>query len=450
MTHVFEKMTRTWLVAFVAAVVFACVGATTAAYAAPAYEDNPHPQIVLSDENPTPVTVKVVSDSVVFDGDAFTPILRVYDKDGNSLFSWTVEADMPSFTDVTNGKVKVAAPRQLVLHDWEGTDVTDKCDITFVDGTFEVTPRLITITTTGGSKVYDGKALTSPLNYRMEIDNDEKDSFGPQYFERNDDEVDVSIGRGSSTPHYGDGDLSYSNTLNTYEMIRLEAAFWSMKLTGTQTNVGQSRNTYSINWGDVNLANYTIKDDLGILKVTSPALSTDSGKIEAPSKPTTQPTTAQTTPRATASQSTNTTNNAVASAGTQNAGTTVVSAEQPSVVAPATYTPSVTSAAATPVVDTPATEGQTSDTPSTESDAGAKAEESESPASDTETIGAQTPATPSAAEEVIEDDETPLADFASTKQGISFPMSLLLLVPVVAAIAIAMLIALRRKPRSSM
>jgi transglutaminase-like putative cysteine protease len=50
-----------------------------------------------------------------------------------------------------------------VTIDEEGTDVTSNYDITYQDGTLEITPRLITIKAVDAIKTYDGIALTSTL-----------------------------------------------------------------------------------------------------------------------------------------------------------------------------------------------------------------------------------------------------------------------------------------------
>lgn len=49
----------------------------------------------------------------------------------------------------------------------------------------------------------------------------------------------------------------------------------TITLTGTQTNVGKSSNTFSMNWGTAKLANYKISSTLGELEVTAAAITVD-------------------------------------------------------------------------------------------------------------------------------------------------------------------------------
>ena len=100
----------------------------------------------------------------------------------------------------------------------EGIDKTDSfTKVELVDGKLTVNPASVTITTGSANKAFDGTALT----------NDEASITG---------------------------------------LIDGETA--TVKATGSQTEVGSSTNTYSVSWGRVNKNNYTVKENLGTLKVT--------------------------------------------------------------------------------------------------------------------------------------------------------------------------------------
>ena len=53
-------------------------------------------------------------------------------------------------------------------------------------------------------------------------------------------------------------------------------------MTGSQTPVGSSGNTYSIDWGDVDPGNYVISETLGTLTVTKGELTVTVKDIEKP------------------------------------------------------------------------------------------------------------------------------------------------------------------------
>ena len=91
-------------------------------------------------------------------------------------------------------------------------------EVTFVDGTFEITPATLTITTPSARKVYDGTALTNANATITGLKNGDKAT---------------------------------------------------VTATGSRTNPGSSRNTYRINWGDTDPKNYTLKETFGTLTVTA-------------------------------------------------------------------------------------------------------------------------------------------------------------------------------------
>ena len=90
-----------------------------------------------------------------------------------------------------------------------------------VDGKLTITPATLTVTTESDSKVYDGTALTAP---------------------------------GSITGLVGRESVDFT-------------------VTGSQTDVGSSKNTYSIDWGNTKSSNYTVAETLGTLTVTAQSIT---------------------------------------------------------------------------------------------------------------------------------------------------------------------------------
>ena len=126
-------------------------------------------------------------------------------------------------TDVTKLPVKATADK-LVIRNAQGKDVTDKLKITKIDGTIKVTPAALTITTPRAEKVYDGNALTA---------------------------------EGSITGFVNEETATFVTT-------------------GSQTEVGNSKNTYTLTWdGTAKETNYTVSDSVGTLKVTKQSIVPD-------------------------------------------------------------------------------------------------------------------------------------------------------------------------------
>ncbi len=97
-------------------------------------------------------------------------------------------------------------------------DVTDNYAITVKAGTLTINPAAVTITAGSASKAYDGTPLTK-------------------------DEASIE------------------------GLVNSETA--TVKATGSQTSVGSSSNTYSIDWGTTKKDNYTVTENLGTLTVTT-------------------------------------------------------------------------------------------------------------------------------------------------------------------------------------
>lgn len=120
-------------------------------------------------------------------------------------------------TDVTEDDVK-AKVDELVIVNAEGEDVTSELSIDKTgEGTIKITPATLRVTTYGAKAEYNGQALTAGGKVTGFVNN--------------------------------------------------EAA--SFATTGSQTEVGKSKNTYKIDWSDTaKESNYTVEEDLGTLEVT--------------------------------------------------------------------------------------------------------------------------------------------------------------------------------------
>ena len=169
--------------------------------------------------NTQPVTITAGSSTKTYDGIALTNDTVVATGLPNDFY---VEATTSgSQTDVGTSANEVTS---YVIKNANGETKTDYfTNVTTVAGTLTVEPTDLFITTPSATKPYDGTALTAAF--------------------------DPSTGAGSISG------------LASNESI-------TVTTTGSQTEVGESANTYTIDWGTTNPNNYEISDNLGVLKVT--------------------------------------------------------------------------------------------------------------------------------------------------------------------------------------
>ena len=175
------------------------------------------PQSITPDpdpENPDSykgITINDPSDHI-YDGEAHKWAPEVKDKDGNVLKEGTdyeVSYDKDNFTDVSTIKVTIKGKGN-----YTGT----------VTKEYKITPRPVTLTSADAKKVYDGKALTKE---------------------------EVVASRGENEGFVGNDGADYN-------------------VTGTQTVVGTSKNTFGYTLKSGTLAkNYVITKVEGTLEVTS-------------------------------------------------------------------------------------------------------------------------------------------------------------------------------------
>jgi LPXTG-motif cell wall-anchored protein len=144
-----------------------------------------------------------------------------------------VEAESSAVaTHVSDGEVKATADKLKIVNEL-GEDVTDKLNITYVDGTISIVPRQLFVSTKGGTKLYDGTPLAAIKGAKLE------------------------------------------------GLVEGETA--TLIATGSQTDAGSSPNTYQIQWGTAHADDYQVSESLGTLTVTA---SGNSGSAVKDSQPT--------------------------------------------------------------------------------------------------------------------------------------------------------------------
>ena len=168
-------------------------------------------------ENENEIVVTTKHSSYTYDGLAHGTEVTVSDlPKGYSLEKATSSA---AATDVTTAIE--ATCDTLVIKNAEGKDVTNNLKITKVPGSITITPATLTVTTPSANKVYDGTPLTA------------------------------------------DGTIS--------GFVNNETATFTT--TGSQTEVGNSKNTYSIKWdGTAKSTNYQISEAVGTLTITQQSI----------------------------------------------------------------------------------------------------------------------------------------------------------------------------------
>ena len=169
-------------------------------------------------------------------------------------------------------------------------------------GTLTVTPGAVVLTAASGSKTYDGKALTNaavtasglPEGFKAEASatgsqtdaGSSANVVDEAYVIRNAEGKDVTdmftvseringtltvnraplnITTGSASKPY-DGKPLTNGEAKIEGLVNGETA--AVAATGSQTDPGSSSNTYSIDWGNTNAANYYITETPGTLTVT--------------------------------------------------------------------------------------------------------------------------------------------------------------------------------------
>ena len=243
---------------------------------------------------PKEVTVTTGSDSKKYDGTALT-------KDEANI-TGLVNNETAAVT-ATGSQIEVGSSSNTYSIDW-GTTNKDNYQITETLGTLTVTKNDVAITLTAGSdeKTYDGTALTNsvvtaeglPEGFTVtattsgsQTDAGEsankvatyiiKDAAGAEKTANftNVTKVDgkLTVNKAPLTVTTLSGEKPYDGTALTAEgtisgFVNGETATFAT--TGTQTDVGESKNTYSLTWdGTAKEGNYEIAENIGTLKVTA-------------------------------------------------------------------------------------------------------------------------------------------------------------------------------------
>ena len=170
------------------------------------------------------VSAKMVGQNLEFtyDGQPHTVFFDLVDADGQLLEDYFVVSTTPFFTNVTDSSVAVEFS-DFTVYDYAGVDVTDSfANVEVESGSISIEPAVISISTPSDTKVYDGTPLQA---------------------------TDLEL-----------------TMLDIDELMDVVA---SITVTGSQTEIGESVNTYSIDWGTVNQSNYIIEESLGTLSVTA-------------------------------------------------------------------------------------------------------------------------------------------------------------------------------------
>lgn len=158
------------------------------------------------------ITVTTTGGIFTYDGTAHGATVEVTGLPKNYTLQTAISND--TLTDVGTAEADCDA---LVILNTEGENVTANLNITYVNGAITINPAVLTVVTESDAKVYDGTALTAS----------------------------------------GTMDGLVNNETATFEV------------TGSQTEVGSSTNTYAITWdGTAKETNYTISETLGTLTIT--------------------------------------------------------------------------------------------------------------------------------------------------------------------------------------
>ena len=163
------------------------------------------------------IVVTTTGGTFIYDGEAHGATVSVSTLPTGYTLETATSND--TATHVAEGTV-TANCDTLVIKNAQGVDVTSRLNIKRVDGSITITPATLTVTTPSDSKVYDGDPFTAA---------------------------------GSITG-----------------FVKEETATFAT--TGTQTEVGNSKNTYSITWNKTAVeSDYTINETIGTLTVTENA-----------------------------------------------------------------------------------------------------------------------------------------------------------------------------------
>lgn len=156
-------------------------------------------------------------------------------------------------------KVTIDEPQDVVYngqdHKWEPTVKTEDGEITLVEGTdYKVSYYTENVKTTDFKDVKTIKVTITGIG-KYNVNWEKTYKITP---------AEVTIKTKSASKVYDGDALTAAGSITGI----VEGETYTFKVTGTQTDVGSSDNTYSLTWGTAKESNYTVKKDIGKLTVT--------------------------------------------------------------------------------------------------------------------------------------------------------------------------------------
>ena len=249
-----------------------------------------------------PVTFTAPSDSKVYDGTPLTPgAATAQGLPEGFTFTAVVSGSQ------TNAGESESAVTSLVIRDAAGTDVTSSFpNVTRVSGTLTVTPATLTIASGSAEKAYDGTPLTAAVTITGLAANDavtatasgtqtnvgtSDNTFTVDWGTVNKANYTVTETTGTLTVTPAKLSIVSASAEKTYDGKPLTAGDVTITglaasdritvtASGSQTNAGTSDNTFTVDWGTVNKANYTVTETAGTLTVKPATLTITTGDAE--------------------------------------------------------------------------------------------------------------------------------------------------------------------------
>ena len=256
---------------------------------------------ILSEDLGTLTVLPVIEDTVTIKADSAN---KVYDgtaleADGFTVTGlsdeYTVEATVEgSQTDAGESESSIVEYRIL---DENGEDYTGSfTDIQTVSGVLSVTPAPLTVITGSASKTYDGTELASEAVSVEGLQGSEtaavtamgsqtdagtaKNTYFIQWITAKSKNYQIQEALGTLEVTPAPLTVTTGSASKAYDGAALTSAEASVNglqasetaaiiATGSQTGVGTSENTYTIEWGTAKSGNYTISESLGTLEVTA-------------------------------------------------------------------------------------------------------------------------------------------------------------------------------------
>ena len=206
--------------------------------------------------------ILITPDDVTTEYSGKAPEVVKYTIDGEKPEGLLLDHQIASYetygSGVDVGEYDQFSMNNATIVDGNGNDVTKNYDISYEESKLVITPASMKITTNSAEKTYDGSALTA--GGKIEFTEDGK------------------------TVTVAD---------NANGMVQLKnGETVTFTVTGSQTEVGESKNTYEIKWdGSAKEANYKIaEEDIGTLKVNARSGGGSSSKPTPEDEPTPTPT----------------------------------------------------------------------------------------------------------------------------------------------------------------